>query len=343
MAASSAADQERSVSIDIHSHIIPPNLVTALAEGSYEIEVEIENERVHASLADGSEIGALRSDLRDIDGRLEAMDAAGIDVQVLAPWIDLNGYVLAPAGGARYSRLYNESLAGVVADHPDRFLALANVPLQASREAAAELRYAVQELDMAGAQIATTVAGGELDDPELDPFWEAAESMRAILVLHPYDPLPQRGLRRYFLSNAVGRPAETTIAIGHMIFGGVFERFPELVVCVVHGGGFLPYQIGRMDRAFHAKPELAAKHLTRPPSEWERHLYYDTVTHNGGVTRFLIDQVGADHIVMGTDYPFEMGDPSPVDTVASIPGLTNDERGLILEENVRRLLMAIQA
>ena len=195
---------------------------------------------------------------------------------------------------------------------------------------------------MVGAQIATTVAGGELDDPDLDPFWEAAESLRCILVLHPYNPLPERGLKRYFLSNAVGRPAESTIAIGHMIFGGVFERFPNLVVCVVHGGGFLPYQIGRMDRAFHAKPELAAIHLTRPPSEWEARLYYDTVTHNPDVARFLVDQVGATHVVVGTDYPFEMGDRDPVSTVQAIPGLSDEQRLLILEGNMRRLLDQVQ-
>ncbi|MGI9647442.1 MAG: amidohydrolase family protein, partial [Acidimicrobiia bacterium] len=178
--------------------------------------------------------------------------------------------------------------------------------------------------------------------PVLDPFWEVAQDSQVVLVLHPYNPLPQRGLRRYFLSNAIGRPAETTIAIGHMIFGGVFERFPQLRVCVVHGGGFLPYQIGRMDQAFKAKPELAATNLTRLPSDWERHLYYDTVTHNPEVLRFLIDQVDVGHVVMGTDYPFEMGDARPVDTVASIPGLDEDERRLILEGNVTGLLAGIQ-
>lgn len=330
------------MSIDIHAHIIPPDFVSSLQDGDYGVDISIDGEKVHASVSGGRAIGDLRAELRDVEARLTAMDDAGVDVQVLAGWIDLNGYVLSEAHGTSYSRLFNESLAGVAAAHPDRFLALANVPLQAPAAAAAELAYAVRDLGMVGAQIATTVAGRELDDPALDPFWEAAESLRCILVLHPFDPLPQRGLTRYFLSNAVGRPAESTIAIGHMIFGGVFERFPNLVVCVVHGGGFLPYQIGRMDRAFHAKPELAATHLTRPPSEWESHLYYDTVTHNPDVARFLVDQVGATHVVMGTDYPFEMGDASPVNTVRSIPGLSEEERRLILEGNLRRLLDDVQ-
>lgn len=326
------------MSIDIHAHIIPPEFLAGLQRDSYGVDIVVEDGRVHASISGGDPIGMLRADLRDTDGRLEAMDDSGVDVQVLAAWIDLNGYTLLAGDGARYSRLFNESVAGVVAAHPDRFLGLSNVPLQAPVSAAAELTHAVRELGLVGAQIATTVAGKELDDPELDPFWEAAEGLASILVLHPFNPLPRRELRRYFLSNAIGRPAETTIAIGHMIFGGVFERFPDLTVCVVHGGGFLPYQVGRMDQAFRAKPELAATHLTRLPSEWLGHLYYDTVTHNSDVTRFLIEQVGATHVVMGTDYPFEMGDASPVDTVRAIPGLSEDQRRLILEGNLRRLL-----
>jgi len=330
------------LSIDIHAHIIPPAFISSLKEGDYGVEIAIDNGTVHASLAGGETIGVLRAELSDMEARLAAMDGSGVDIQVLAGWIDLNGYTLEHAQGASYSRLFNESLADVAAAHPDRFLALANVPLQTPAAAAAELIHAVQELGMVGAQIATTVAGGELDDPGLDPFWEAAEALGAILVLHPFNPLPQRGLKRYFLSNAVGRPAETTIALGHLIFGGVFERFPNLTVCVVHGGGFLPYQIGRMDRAFHAKPELAAVNITRPPSAWLDHLYYDTVTHNPDVARFLVDQVGATRVVLGTDYPFEMGDANPVETVQAIPGLAEDDRLLILEGNVRRLVDNVQ-
>lgn len=330
------------MSIDIHAHIIPPEFLSALGEGRHGVDIAVEDGKVRAAISGGPDIGVLRADLRDVDDRLAAMDASGVDIQVLANWIDLNGYVLNESAGVDYCRVFNESLASVVASHPNRFMALANVPLQAPEGAAAELTRAVRELGMVGVQIATTVAGNELDDSGLDSFWEAAEALRCVVVLHPYNPLPQRGLRRYFLANAIGRPAETTIAIGHMIFGGVFERFPGLIVCVVHGGGFLPYQIGRMDQAFHAKPELAATHLTRPPSDWERHLFYDTVTHNPDVLRFLIDQVDVTHVVMGTDYPFEMGDSHPVETVESIPGLDDDQRRLIMEGNVLRLLDDIQ-
>jgi aminocarboxymuconate-semialdehyde decarboxylase len=140
----------------------------------------------------------------------------------------------------------------------------------------------------------------------------------------------------------VGRPAESTIAVGHLLFSGVLERFPGLVICVVHGGGFVPYQLGRMQRGFDAVPKLAAGNITTAPSELARRLYYDTVLHDPAPLAFLVERVGADHVLMGTDYPFPMGDPTPVDTVNAIPGLSDEQRRLILGGNVTRLLPGVE-
>jgi aminocarboxymuconate-semialdehyde decarboxylase len=140
----------------------------------------------------------------------------------------------------------------------------------------------------------------------------------------------------------VGRPAESTIAVGRLLFSGVLERFPGLVICVVHGGGFVPYQVGRMQRGFDAVPKLSAQNITTAPSELARRLYYDTVLHDPAPLAFLIEQVGPDHALMGTNYPFPMGDPSPVDTVNAIPGLSEEQRRLILGENVARLLAGVE-
>jgi aminocarboxymuconate-semialdehyde decarboxylase len=307
------------------------------------VEVSRDGDRVGVAVRGGTDLGSLRADLLDIDHRLASMDDTGVDVQVLSNWIDLTLYELPPEKGARYARIFNEAMADLVSEHPTRFGGLATVPLQAPELAAMELVYAVRQLGLAGVEIATTVNGDELDRSELDPFWEAAAALRCTVLLHPYNPLAGRGLRRYFLANAVGRPAETTIAIGHIILGGVLERHPGLVICLVHGGGFLPYQLGRLDRAYHAKPELAATRLTRPPSEWARSLYFDTVTHRADALDLLLSQVGSDHLLMGSDYPFEMGDPDPVETVRSIPDLSDEQRLLVLGGNARRLLDASQA
>jgi aminocarboxymuconate-semialdehyde decarboxylase len=191
---------------------------------------------------------------------------------------------------------------------------------------------------MVGVEIATTVNGTELDDRDLDPFWSAAQELGAIVLVHPTEPPPGPGSPRYFLGNAVGRPAQTTMAVAHLILGGVLERFSELRVCVVHGGGFLPWQRGRLDRAYLAQPKLAAVNLRRPPIDWLRRLYYDTIVHDPMVLAWLIDFAGADHVVLGSDYPFEMGDPDPVGTVRAVAGLDEAERQLILHGNLERLI-----
>jgi aminocarboxymuconate-semialdehyde decarboxylase len=333
------------MSVDIHAHFIPPRFIDELRQSSGRLGVEVRtvDEKVVASIAGGAEIGVLRADLFDLDQRLSAMDRTRVELQVLASWIDLTAYELDGATGASYSRTFNECLAEVVASNPTRFGGLATVPLQAPAQAADELEYAIKSLGLAGVQIGTTIAGEELDSPDLDAFWEMAAGLGCLILLHPFRPLAGRNVSRYMLDNAVGRPGESTIALGHMIFGGVFERFPDLVVCTVHGGGFLPYQIGRMDRAYEAKPNIAGAHLTRAPSEWASHLYYDTVTHDPDVLAFLVGRVGVEHVLMGSDYPFEMGDADPVASVNAVDGLSDSERALIIGGNARRLLRIAQA
>jgi aminocarboxymuconate-semialdehyde decarboxylase len=325
--------------IDVHAHVVPEEVIAACERegGGYGVEVLRQDGAVAFRVAGGGPL-RVHPGLVDVERRLAAMDRAGVATQILSAWVNLTAYGLDGATGARFCRMFNEALTGMVAAHPGRFMALATAPLQAPERAAAELHHAVEQLGMAGAEIGTTVDRTELDHPGLDPFWAAAEELGAIVLVHPMDPLAGRGIARYFLDNAVGRPAETTIAVAHLILGGVLERFPELRVCVVHGGGFLPYQRGRLDRAYHAKPELAAVNLTRPPSDWLRRLYYDTVVHDPQVLAWLVDFAGADRVLLGSDYPFEMGDPDPVATLGAVPGLDDHQRHLILRGNLERLL-----
>ena len=327
------------MTVDVHAHVVPAEALEALERegGRYGMELLRQDGRRAVRVAGGEPL-PIRDDLVDVGPRLAAMDRAGVATQVLSSWINLTAYQLDAAAGSRFCRMFNQALAGLVAGEPDRFLALATAPLQAPRAAAEELRRAVGQLGMVGVEIATTVNGTELDDRGLDPFWSAAQDLGAIVLVHPMEPPPGRGTPRYFLGNAVGRPAQTTLAVAHLVLGGVLERFQELRVCVVHGGGFLPYQRGRLDRAYLAQPRLAAVNLTRPPSVWLRRLYYDTVVHDPEVLAWLVDFAGADHVVLGSDYPFEMGDPDPVGTVGSVPGLDDRQRELILRGNLGRLI-----
>lgn len=329
---------------DVHAHCIPDALIDLLRSDGARLGIEVvPGDKGDAALIAGRvRLAPFRAILGDMDARLAAMDTAGVDVQLLSSWIDLTAYALDADQGAAYSRQLNQILSDEAARHPGRFLALGTAPLQSPRQAAEELRHAVQDLGMVGVQIATTVDQTDLDQAGLDPFWEAAEALGCLIIIHPCNPLAGVDLTRNFLDNMVGRPAESSIAVGHLLFSGVLERYPGLVVCVVHGGGFVPYQLGRMQRGFDAAPHLTAKHITTSPSELASRLYYDTVLHDAQALAFLVDRMGADHVVVGTDYPFEMGDPSPLATVDSISGLTKDQRHQILEGNISRILDGIK-
>jgi aminocarboxymuconate-semialdehyde decarboxylase len=331
---------------DVHAHCIPQRVLDEIRAGRNDLGVEIVDEEAGGRrgrlIIGGTPCRMpLHPGLTDLDARLAAMDAAGVAVQLLSSWIDLTSYALPSGQGERLAGLFNDAVAEMVADHPDRFRALCTVPLQAPERAAATLRHAVTELGMVGVEIATTVDGRELDEPDLEPFWAAAAELRCPVLLHPLDSLAGRGVRRHFLSNMVGNPAETTIAVGHIVYGGVLQRHPDLRICVVHGGGFVPYQAGRIARGYRARPDLTATVLSEPPEASLRRLYFDTVLHDPQAVAALVAFAGVERVVMGSDYPFEMGDPDPVGTVRRAPGLSEDERETILRGNVERLLSEI--
>ncbi len=328
---------------DVHAHVVPTSLLDRLAKDGGRCGVSLVEDGGRTKIAVGQESsGAPRTDLVDLTARLDTMDRTGVDVQILSAWIALTAYTLPADQGAAWTRLFNESMAETVGGHPDRFLGLGTVPLQDGEAAAAELRYAVQQLGMVGAQIATTVAGMELDDPVLAPFWAAAEELRCIVVIHPDQVLPGREKPRYVLGNFVGNAAETTIAAAHLVYGGVLERHPDLRVVLVHGGGYAPYQAGRMDHGYQSEPRLTDKRLTRLPSDYLRLLYFDTVTHSPDVMRFLLDFAGPGHVVLGSDYPFEMGEADPVGAIQRLPGLAAADQEQIVSGNLARLVAEVR-
>jgi aminocarboxymuconate-semialdehyde decarboxylase len=265
------------------------------------------------------------------------MDRTGIDVQVLASWIDLTGYQLRPKDGIAWSRIVNERLAEEAATDSDRFLALGTIPLQDPEAAANELEYAMSELGMAGVEIATTVDDAPFHSLELDAFWSTAARLGAFVLLHPMNPRPGVDLKPWFMDNMVGRPAETTVAFASLLFSGVFERHPDLTICVVHGGGFVPFQIGRFNQGYRQKPNLAGANLSMEPIEYlRRNVYVDTVLNEPAALRFLVDVLGADRILVGTDFPFEMGDLDPVEFVKTA-GIAEQDVEAILSGNASRL------
>jgi aminocarboxymuconate-semialdehyde decarboxylase len=324
---------------DVHAHCIPAELLSWMERHGSEVGIDVQTgDGKSAVVFNGSyRTAPLNSDLTDPTLRIETMDRTGVDVQVLASWIDLTGYQLDPAAGLRWSRALNEIMAGEAATNPDRFIALGTVPLQDPSAAAEEVRRAKQDLGMAGVEIATTVDNTALDLAGLDEFWAAAAEVGAFVLLHPMAPLPGLDLKRYLMDNMVGRPAESTVAFAAMLFSGVFEKNPDLTMCVVHGGGFVPFQIGRFNQGYRQRPDFIGKNLTTEPLDYlKRNVYVDTVLNEPASLRFLVDLLGADRIMLGSDYPFEMGDLDPVQFVRTA-GLSEADIQAILTDNAARV------
>lgn len=320
--------------VDVHIHIIVPE-VTRESE-TWGPQVTWENGRQFVDYGGRTISSALREFVQ-MERILEEQDRAGVDVVVLSPWSSLFRYDVSAAEALRTSRLQNDALAALVSRYGPRVAAVGTVPLQDAELAARELERIVQELGLLGVEIGSNVAGTYLGAQELRPFWAAAEALNAFVEIHPVAGVGGAVKKEYYLWNAYANPAETALTASHMILSGLLEEHPELKICLFHGGGHLPYQIGRLDRAYEMRPE-ASHHISAPPSSYLRRFYFDTVTHSAAALRYLIDTVGIEQILVGSDYPFDMGYEQPAAIVGQVPGLSQDERQAILGGNAQRLL-----
>ncbi|BCJ89948.1 2-hydroxy-3-carboxy-6-oxo-7-methylocta-2,4-dienoa te decarboxylase [Terrihabitans soli] len=325
--------------IDCHAHIIPPKLVQEiLRKGShYGVETGGSEKAPTIRLEGSTWTKPLPIPLTRIDERIETMDKQKVDVQVLSGWIDFSGYTMPIEDAVRFSNLQNETIAEVVASNKDRYAGAGNVPLQDARVAAEMLRRCVEDYGFKSVQVATYFGGQRfLDDPALDPFWEAAQDLEVLLLFHPYEEKHPAGLDDFFLHNCIGYPLQTAIAIARMIFSGVFTRYPRLRARFPHAGGALPYQFERIRRAAEVRPEAKAKGYAGDPLDVLKTLYFDTVTSNPPTLRFLADLVGAERLMLGSDYPFDMAERDPVGTVAA--AIDEPHRTAVLGGTAQKLL-----
>ena len=285
-----------------------------------------------------AQFAALAPKLTDPARRLEDMDRMGVDVQVLSVAPPQFYYWADPALGWRLARLQNDHLAELVAKHPDRFSGLATVPLQDADAAVAELDFAVTELGLRGVEICTNVNGLDLDDGRFLPFFARASELGVVVLIHPHGFTQGDRLMDYYLTNVIGNPLESTIAVTRLIHGGVLEDLPDLRLCVAHGGGYLPFYASRMDHAWRERPEGRHHIPDRPPSSYLRQVFVDCLVYDPAHLGFLVQQMGADRVVVGTDYPYDMGFYDPVGLVEATPGLSDENRGRILGGNAATLL-----
>jgi aminocarboxymuconate-semialdehyde decarboxylase len=326
--------------VDAHSHFVPPALLTTLERGGSNCGVGLQSgagSEKRVVFGSGMVLRPFFPELIDINLHLEEMDRNGIDFRVVSPWLDLSGYWLPPDQGEWLCAVQNDALAETLEPYSDRFAGLACVPLQDGVSAARELHRAVGELGLRGVMIGSHVNEANLDEPELEPFWEAAEALQTFILLHPFQIFTGRRLSRYYMHNVIGNPYETSVAGSSLIFGGVLARHPGLRVCLSHAGGFLPYQIGRLVRAWEALP-VARERLDRSPDSFLSQFYYDSISFDVMSLSFLISRVGAERVLLGSDFPFGMGDPQYHSRAQALEGLNKGEREAILGATASRLM-----
>ena len=322
--------------VDVHAHVIPPALVDAMYAGRAPDGITIADDAgspwvVHRQ---GYRYPLL-AEFHDVQVRLKTMDAAGIDTAVLSVAPPMFLYWIEAAAAVDAARTVNDAIAAMVARAPDRFTGLATLPLQDPAASVAELRRCVSEHGFRGAEVGPHAEGVPLDDESLRPVLAAAEELSVPLLVHPYYVGATTGpLSDYYLTNLQGNPWQTAVCVSRLIFSGALDALPGLDLVLVHGGGHLPYQIGRLDHGHRVRPE--ARGCTHLPSEYLRRFHFDTITHNPAALRFLIDQVGADRVVVGTDMPFDMGAGGLDEQLAGLQ-LSADELEAIGHRNAERL------
>jgi aminocarboxymuconate-semialdehyde decarboxylase len=292
--------------VDVHAHLVPAGLLSDLADGSVTVtgvRVERHEETFRVAFDDGPWTRPVNPGLTDVDRRLAWMDDNGIGTQLVGGWLDIFGYDLAPEAGATWAEMLTAAIAQEVAAQP-RLVALGTVPLQDPARAADAVRK--QRADgLVGIMIATRAGDRELDDPEFDPFWTAVDETESVVFLHPGFGGASPRYRDFGLINGLARLEDTTVTLARMLYAGIPARYPNAKIIVAHGGAALPYVLGRLLRNHQLHPDTA------DPLESFRRLYFDTVLFDPDALRYLVDKAGSDKVLLGSDYPFPIGDLSP--------------------------------
>ena len=329
--------------VDVHVHFLSPHALDAARRtpARFGVRVLDDGERPRLAVGDEPPTRPLLEPLYTLAAHRGFLDAQGIDTAVFGPLMDVAGYSLPPGPAAAWSRAQNEGLAQSLAEAGRDHAGLATVPLQDPTLAADELRAAVRSLGLRGAMIDPNALGRPLGDRAFDPFWRAAADLGAPVVLHPFLLEAVERFGRHYLHNLVGYPFETALAAASLILGGTLDRFPALDVVLVHGGGLLPYHVGRLDRGHQARPEARADGAGLP-SGYLRRFHYDTLIQFPPALAYLVSVVGADRVLLGSDHPFWLGDPEPLRIVREA-GLPAAAQAAILGGNASRLFHLARA
>jgi aminocarboxymuconate-semialdehyde decarboxylase len=322
--------------IDIHTHVEFADTAAILKKRYTEEEIfskfvvpatGTRSAQINRGLMPG-----LRDPLRDPQRKIRDMDERKLALSVLSSTPFAFFYEIDENLAVELARSQNDQLAAMVKQYPDSFAAMATLPLQVPGAALKELDRAIRTLGLRGIEIGSHVGSREIGDHAFWPIYEVLEKEGLPMFIHPHHVAGMDRLEEFYLSNLIGNPLDTTIAAAYLIFSGVLEKFPGLKVVLAHGGGQFPYVFGRLEHGYQVRPEAKEK-VHRSPRQCLKNFYCDTITHSQEALRYLVSLFGSDHVLLGTDYPYDMGDHHPVETVSLLTNVTEQDKGKIMRDN----------
>jgi len=326
--------------IDLHTHILPrswPDLKSKYGYGGF-ISLEHCSHNRAKMMLDGKLFREIEDNCYSAETRLREMDRDGIAVQVISTVPVMFSYWAKPEHTLDLSRYLNDHVAQVVSENPTRFVGLGTLPMQAPDLAVKELRRCVQDLGLAGVQIGSHVNDMNLDAPELFPIFEEAEKLGTAIFVHPWDMVGKEVMPKYWMPWLVGMPAETCRAICCMIFGGIFQRLPNLRVCFAHGGGSFPATVGRIEQGFLVRPDLVQTNCKVNPKDYIGKIWVDSLVHDEKYLKYLCETMGSERVILGSDYPFPLGENTPGEMVEKTNEISHELKEKILYQNALEFL-----
>ncbi len=325
------------MNIDLHNHVLPPTVIDALKKDPERYGMSIEEKDGKRYFNSHGRLAELEPVFYDADAKVEWMDKNKLDIAAISVGPPIYFYWLGADAGLEAAKLANDGIAQMVAKHPDRLRGMAHLPMQDPDAAIAELERVVKEYKFKAVEVGTSIEGVELANPRFRKVLKTIEQLGCFMFTHPYQCLAQGGMDDYYLKNFVGFPLDTTMMVAHLMYSGALDELKDLKILLPHGGGYVPYQIGRFIHGFNVRPEPKMKTKTSP-ADLLRRFYFDALTHDPQAARHLINMVGADRVVIGSDHPFDMGPPDLMGAIDQIPDLSASEREYVCSLTALSLL-----